>query len=125
MMGPVPDASPRPYTTAGWAAQLPERPNIRVAIRWAREAGDSELFADLVNSAGDMWNRLGPRDELDEWLQQMIADPDTPPGRVVDALVRRAWLLHLHRGRPSRRRGCWPRPSGSPNRPTPAGRRGS
>jgi len=76
------------YTDEGWAAQLPERPNIRAAIRWARQAGDSELFADLVFAASHMWHWIGPRDELQNWLRQVIADHETPTGRRVDALQR-------------------------------------
>ena len=91
-MGDVPDARPGHHTAATWVAQLLERANIRAAIRWAHTAGEAILFADLVNSAADMWDRLGPRDELDDWLQRVIEDPSTAPGRVVDALLRRTYL---------------------------------
>ena len=77
-----------------WAAQLPERANIRTAIRWAGAARDAVLFADLVNRAADMWDPArGPRDELDAWPRQMASTTPTPTGgRVVDALLRRAYL---------------------------------
>jgi len=91
LMGPVPDAR-YARTAAHWAALLPERPNIRAALRWTREIDDPHLFADLVNAAGGLWQRLGPRDEFEEWLAHTIDDPRTTPGRVVDALVRRAYL---------------------------------
>jgi predicted ATPase len=91
LMGPVPDAR-YARTAAHWAALLPERPNIRAAVRWARDLDDPHLFAELVNAAGGLWLRLGPRDEFEDWLEHTIEDPRTAAGRVVDALVRRAYL---------------------------------
>jgi tetratricopeptide (TPR) repeat protein len=92
--GPVLDASSSVHTSAEWTALLPDCPNIRAAIRWARDVGDAERFADLVNAAGGMWERLGPREELEDWLSHCIADPRTRPGRVIDALVRRVAIAY-------------------------------
>jgi len=89
LFGPVPDARSSVRTSSEWTSLLPERPNIRVAIRWTRDVGDAALFADLVHAAGGMWERLGPREEFEEWLRHCLTDPQTSPGRVIDSLIRR------------------------------------
>ncbi len=95
LLGPVPDAGNFPCRTKEWQILLAERPNIRAAIRWADAEGELELFADLVISAGAIWDRLGPREELAQWLLRISANASISPGRRADALTRRAWLTQL------------------------------
>jgi predicted ATPase/DNA-binding SARP family transcriptional activator len=87
---PVPDPSGRPATASDWTSLLPERANIRAAVEWALDGPDGELAAELVIGSRGMWDRLGPRAELARWLDAVLARPDIPAGRRIDAAYGRA-----------------------------------
>lgn len=69
-----------------WLAQLAERANLRLAIRWALADAAGELAADLVVSAAAVWDHAGPRPELLAWLALVLDRDDVSPGRRCDAL---------------------------------------
>jgi predicted ATPase/DNA-binding SARP family transcriptional activator len=97
-LGPTQDPSWNPHRTKDWQAQMAERPNLRAAIRWAAEAGDPEQFADLVISVGTMWVRLGPRNEIEQWLRRIADDEKLPVGRRADAYTQLAMLSETTSG---------------------------
>jgi predicted ATPase/DNA-binding SARP family transcriptional activator len=92
--GMIGGAEPDPSAHSGpaWRAQLAERPNIRQAIRWALTHDDPTLAADLIVGTGFLWSRLGPQDELAQWLTELLALDDLPPARRFDALYRQALM---------------------------------
>ncbi len=80
-----------PHTPEPWAAQLAERPNLRAAIRWSCEA-DPQVFVELVLGAANMWGRIGPYQEMGDWLRKVLELSVLSAKQRVAALVARSWL---------------------------------
>lgn len=78
---------------ATWLAQLAERANLRQAIRWSLAGVDAAVAADLVMGAAPVWDHVGPRGELLEWLEQVLDRPGVSPARRCDAYWWQAALL--------------------------------
>ena len=64
-----------------WLAELTiEVPNIRVALRWALDSGDPLDLATGLLTAGALWRfwqLTGVLREAGDWLDQLIAHPDS------------------------------------------------
>ncbi len=84
-MEPVAEPGKSAAEVSVWVAQLAERANLRLAIRWALGAADNGLLADLIVSAAPIWDQTGPRLELLVWLARLLERDDVDPGRRCDA----------------------------------------
>ena len=99
LLDPPPYPADLPETTQDWLVWLAERPNLRQAIRWARENAGSEFFADLVVGAAGIWLENGTPSEMEEWLFHVFHGADTSPGRRCDAAFWLAMTLDASAGR--------------------------
>jgi predicted ATPase/DNA-binding SARP family transcriptional activator len=99
LLDPPPFPAQRPQTAAGWQLLLDERANLRQAVRWALDADDGVLAAELVVGVAGLWIGLGPFEEYQSWLERLLARQDVPAGRRCDALY---WVsvLRDQRGQP-------------------------
>jgi hypothetical protein len=87
-LGPEPVSMYYPGTPAGWWQLMPERANLRAAIRWAVHTHQHQLAADLVASTYALWERLGPKPEHREWLTLLVDAEGVTDLRRADLLVR-------------------------------------
>jgi predicted ATPase/transcriptional regulator with XRE-family HTH domain len=67
-----------------------EADNLRAALRWAEESGDTTILARLAAALGWFWEMQGRRQEARTWLAAALTTPaeEQPPGA-------RARLLHM------------------------------
>ena len=87
-MGPVALTLTWPERAVDWWRLMPERPNVRAAIRWALQSEKHELAAELCTSSYALWDRLGPKPEHTEWLELLAHDESVSPMRRGDLLLR-------------------------------------
>jgi predicted ATPase len=88
------------WTTAEqgeWMARLQgEYDNVRAALRWAQQQGDSVLGLRLVAALAPFWAQNGPLDEGRQWIERFLAAGDAPVALRLAArggLGRLLWVL--------------------------------
>jgi non-specific serine/threonine protein kinase len=69
-----------------------EHANLRAALRWASERGDSATLARLAVALHWFWFYQGHVGEGRAWLERAATLGDIPPGLRPTALVLAAWL---------------------------------
>jgi predicted ATPase len=82
--------------TGNWEPEDEEHDNIRAALAWARERGETELELQFAGSAGLVyWPERGHLTEGRRWLDDVLARAPNgdrrPRGRALVAAAQHAW----------------------------------
>jgi non-specific serine/threonine protein kinase len=64
-----------------------EHPNLRAALAWYQESGESELFLRLGAALGRFWSAIGHYQEGHDWLERALAHDNTARADRAEALV--------------------------------------
>ncbi len=79
---------------AAWLERLErEHDNLRAALQWALESGESESGLRLSGALGDFWHVRGYLNEGRRWLEEALAKGDASPATVrAKALAHAGYL---------------------------------
>jgi predicted ATPase len=72
-----------------------EQHNHRAALTWAVTTGAGTTGLTLANALAFFWSARGDLDEAQTWFALLLALPDAPPHRRMEALAHSAYLALL------------------------------
>ena len=118
-MGLAEEAAPERYDTEGLASLGHEYDNLRAALRWAIDSGESERALRLAGGLWSFWSVRGFYTEGRAWLREVLA---LDAGRAGEGSRARARALQAAATWPTVR-GTIPRPRTCSRRVAPSLRR--
>jgi non-specific serine/threonine protein kinase len=93
------NATPGGPDQARWLAQLEaELPNLRQALGWLEETGDTEAMMRLASALGGFWFWRSRRPEGSAWLERALAAAATTPTAGRAKALRTLGLLGMEIG---------------------------